>query len=96
MSRTTLTESPALTALYPAGIPNRITVHAGGATLTETAEHPRGHARNPMSDDEVVAKFAANVAGALSDDAAQRLLAAAWGLAELRHLGELTACWPAR
>jgi hypothetical protein len=44
----------------------------------------------------VVAKFSTNVAGVLSDEGAQRLLAAAWGLAELRHVAELTACWPGR
>jgi 2-methylcitrate dehydratase len=51
------------TAGYPAGIPNRVTVTTNdGATLTREVTYPRGHARNPMTDDEVVAKYRTNVA----------------------------------
>ncbi len=49
---------PSLDPRYPEGIPNRITLHLkDGRTLTEENTFPRGHARNPMSDEEVEAKF---------------------------------------
>lgn len=45
--------------LYPQdGIPNRITVVTkDGKTYESTVSAPSGHALNPMSDDEVVAKY---------------------------------------
>ena len=48
----------ALSARYPRGIPNRITVTTtDGAQLMREVRYPRGHARNPMTDDEVTAKI---------------------------------------
>lgn len=47
-----------LSKRYPVGIPNRLTVTlAGGKTLVKEVEFPRGHAKNPMTDDEVEHKF---------------------------------------
>ena len=47
-----------LNARYPEGIPNRITVRTkSGSTHVHEVTFPRGHARNPMTDDEVRAKF---------------------------------------
>ncbi len=61
--RVTLREDPDLTKQYPDGIPNRITVKTSdGRTLVREVRYPRGHARNPMTDEEVIAKFRANVA----------------------------------
>lgn len=59
---TTLSEDPELTSGYPEGIPNRITVTLkDGTTLTKLVKYPRGHARNPMSDEEVFQKFRDNL-----------------------------------
>lgn len=58
VSRITVRHDTAMDARYPEGIPNRITLHLkDGRTLTEENTFPRGHARNPMSDEEVEAKF---------------------------------------
>jgi 2-methylcitrate dehydratase len=79
--RTTVHEDPTLTAGYPQGIPNRITVTTtDGATLVHEVTYPRGHARNPMTDEEIAFKFRANVAGRWDDARAARLEAAAWSL----------------
>jgi 2-methylcitrate dehydratase len=57
----TLAEDPKLTEGYPLGIPNRITVTTDtGQTLSLEVSFPRGHAKNPMTDDEVIEKLAAN------------------------------------
>src|SRR5438270_2026475 len=48
----------ALSARYPAGIPNRVTVVLkDGRRLVREVEFPRGHARNPMTDAEVEKTF---------------------------------------
>ncbi|RMF86627.1 MAG: MmgE/PrpD family protein, partial [Nitrospinota bacterium] len=60
---TTLVENPAFTHAYPQGIPNRITLRTtDGAVYQREVTYPRGHARNRMSDEEVVEKFRRNTA----------------------------------
>ena len=56
--RVKVTEDPALSAKFPACIPCRveITTHSGEKKVA-TAEYPRGHHQNPLTDDEVFAKF---------------------------------------
>jgi 2-methylcitrate dehydratase len=77
--RTTVEEDPALTAGYPEGIPNRVTVSTtDGATLVREVTYPRGHARNPMTDDEVSAKYRTNVADRWSPEHTERVAAAVW------------------
>jgi 2-methylcitrate dehydratase len=88
--RTAVEEDPALTAGYPEGIPNRVAVTTtDGATLAKEVAYPRGHARNPMSDDEVSAKFRANVAGRWDDARVEGVERAVWGLHEQDGLGRL-------
>jgi len=79
----TLEEDPVLTAGYPEGIPNRVTVTTtDGETLVREVAYPRGHARNPMTDDEVMGKFRPNVAKRWSDEQAARVADLAWHLDE--------------
>jgi 2-methylcitrate dehydratase len=57
----TLAEDDKLTAGYPFGIPNRITATTDAdKKLSLEVSFPRGHAQNPMTDDEVVEKLTAN------------------------------------
>jgi 2-methylcitrate dehydratase len=58
VARTTVIEDPALTAGYPAGIPNRVkvTLDDGTALVSEIA-FPPGHDKNPLSDAQLAAKF---------------------------------------
>ncbi|MGH7127777.1 MAG: MmgE/PrpD family protein, partial [Planctomycetaceae bacterium] len=75
VSRIRIHRDAALTARYPRGIPNRITVTLdGGRTLTAENEFPRGHDRNPMTDEEVETKFRRMAAGVLDGPAASDLL----------------------
>ena len=72
--RVTLREDDALSAGYPDGIPNRVTVELqDGTRLSSEVAHPRGHARNPMSDDEVREKFTSNSGRRLGEERAQGL-----------------------
>ncbi|MBV9594027.1 MAG: MmgE/PrpD family protein [Actinobacteria bacterium] len=50
--------SDAMDAAYPAAAPARLTaVMEGGERLTSEVHFPKGHARNPVSDAELEAKF---------------------------------------
>lgn len=72
--KTTLSEEPELTKDYPDGIPNRITVTLkDNTTLTKLVKYPRGHARNPMSDEEVFNKFKDNLARAGMEGQAEQI-----------------------
>ncbi len=62
ISRTTVIEDPALSARYPAAVPNRLTVTLGdGAVLVREQSHPPGHAGNPLTEAQLAAKFHALV-----------------------------------
>ena len=58
ISRTTVIEDPSLSARYPAAVPNRVTVTlTDGTVLVRELSHPPGHARNPLTDAQLAAKF---------------------------------------
>lgn len=85
----------ALTARYPAGIPNRIVVTLDdGQQITEENEFPRGHDQNPMTDDEVRQKFEKTAADVLSSDAQRRILDMCWQLEQLDDLATLFVEFP--
>ncbi|MCS7313219.1 MAG: MmgE/PrpD family protein, partial [Acidobacteria bacterium] len=87
--RVTLREDPDLTSQYPEGIPNRITVKTSdGRTLSREVRYPRGHARNPMTDEEVLAKFRANVAAYWTAEQADRVADLVLHLEELSEWDE--------
>ena len=59
VAKTKVIADPEFDKMYPQqGIPNRLTLRTkDGKAYTKTVSAPRGHALNPMTDDEVVAKF---------------------------------------
>jgi 2-methylcitrate dehydratase len=80
----------ALSARYPRGIPNRLTVTLkDGRKLVREVEFPRGHAQNPMSDAEVEHKFRTLVEPRYGKERAGRMLKACWELEKLQSAGEL-------
>jgi len=80
----------ALTPRYPRGIPNRITVKlADGRTFVKEVEFPRGHAGNPMTDDEVIAKFRRLAVPRYGNDKVEQMLAHCWNFEKLGRVGEL-------
>jgi 2-methylcitrate dehydratase len=81
---------PALTARYPNGIPNRLTVTlADGRVLMKEVEFPRGHAHNPMTDAEVEKKFRVMVEPRYGKERADRILDACWELEKLKRVQDL-------
>lgn len=81
--RTVVEQDDALTAGYPEGIPNRVTVSTtDGLALSHEVAYPRGHARNRMRDEELLAKYRANVAERWSAERAAAVEDAVWRLGE--------------
>ncbi len=74
VARTRVVEDPQLTAGYPAGIPNRVTVTMDDGTkhVSEVA-FPPGHDRNPLSDLELAAKFHGLIDPVLGSDRADQI-----------------------
>ena len=82
----------ALSTRYPKGIPNRITVTLNdGRKLVREVEFPRGHAGNPMTDQEVEAKFRLAVEPKYGKPRVDQVLARCWDLETLSGPGELIA-----
>ncbi len=79
MQKIKVAENPAFTAQFPAKLVTQLeVVMRGGEKLNVTAQYPKGHAKNPMTDAEVELKFL-NLCEPLMDDAQRRaLLAALW------------------
>ena len=91
-NRVSVREELELTAGYPEGIPNRITVRTvGGDKRVREVTHPRGHARNPMSDEEIVAKYRANVEERWEPDRVAWVQHLVWDLDREANLRELTS-----
>jgi 2-methylcitrate dehydratase len=90
MDRIEIREDAGLNEGYPEGIPNDLIVTlADGRTLRKRVDFPRGHHRNPMSDEEVEQKFCSQAEGVISPRTADRILAAAWNLDRLTELSPL-------
>lgn len=84
-------EAPRLTALYPGrGIANRITVkEKGGREVTSEVAIPRGHPRNPMTKEDVEAKFLGLAGRRLGEKRAREALKRLWSLEDERDLGDV-------
>jgi 2-methylcitrate dehydratase len=74
LARTKVVEDPQLTAGYPAGIPNRVTVTlADGTRLVSEVAFPPGHDKNPLSDSQLADKFHGLVDPVLGRDRAEQI-----------------------
>ena len=90
IDRTKIVEDAELNKGYPKGIPNDITITcADGTKVSKRVDFPRGHAGNPMTDDEVVAKFKRMAAGVVSDTTAAEILDRAWQLDTMKDVTPL-------
>jgi 2-methylcitrate dehydratase len=90
VARVRLHRDPDLSARYPRGIPNRLTITLqDGRKLVKEVEFPRGHAQNPMTDAEVEDKFRSLVVPRYGRDRANHVLAACWKLDQLKSATEV-------
>jgi 2-methylcitrate dehydratase len=94
LPRISVVEAPDLagTGGRAAGEPARVTVRwSDGRERTLAQAYPRGHARNPLGDAELSAKFEASVAGRLSPKLLDELRTRLWNLPGEPGLGPIAA-----
>jgi 2-methylcitrate dehydratase len=79
MAMTEVRENAGFTANYPSAVSTRVTITLDdGREVVQQIDHPRGHADNPMTTDEINAKFV-DVASTIDDVMLERL----WSLPRL-------------
>ena len=88
-SRSTRSRRGAAAAQQPGG--DRHGQDTDGRTLTKRVQFSRGHPRNPMSDDELGAKFLGSVAPVLGEKRAKELIDRIWNIEDLDDVGKLMA-----
>jgi len=59
-----------------------------GREFTETVDHAKGSPQNPLSDDELIAKFRANCDGVLDTARQDEIIAATWAFDECDDVRE--------
>jgi 2-methylcitrate dehydratase len=75
MQKVKVREDAGLSALYPEGSPGRVTVRTkSGETHTRELQYPTGHAKSPMSSEEVERKFRGLVSGLLASEQGESAL----------------------
>lgn len=75
---------------YPEGIPNLIRIQSrNGAVVENEVTFPRGHARNPMTDAEVEAKFRSMAEPLLPETSIREILDRCWNLETQTDIGQL-------
>jgi 2-methylcitrate dehydratase len=89
IDKVTLEGDPTLDKHRPAGI-SEIALKDGRSVSTRV-DYPRGHVRNPMTDDEVVEKFTDTASAYMDRAAIDRLVETVWRLDKLEDIGELTS-----
>jgi 2-methylcitrate dehydratase len=80
---------PEIDGLFP-GVKRaivRITT-TDGAAYEEQVDHAKGSPQNPMSDEEIIAKFRANSAPVLTPEQQGRVIEATWALEDFADIGE--------
>ncbi|OSS42046.1 2-methylcitrate dehydratase [Desulfurella amilsii] len=89
-TKTTLAEKDELTAGYPDGIPNKVTLYTRDKKVyTEEVKYPRGHAKNKMSDEEVIEKFKNNADGLLTNTEMDSVIDAVMNLEKCEDVSKL-------
>ena len=92
IDKTSIVEDSELNKDYPKGIPNHVTITCtDGTKVDKRVDFPRGHAENPMTDDEVVTKFKRMADGVLSSQSRDAILEQAWKLDTLTDVTPLFA-----
>lgn len=90
MDRITISENPEFTRKAPESMECRLEVKTRrGERLVEEGSYPKGHAKNPMSEAEVEAKFRKLCANRVSDRRADAILQAVWDLDQSKDVSEL-------
>ncbi len=84
--------NPEIDALFPGVKRAIVTITTDdGQSVTQQADHAKGRAENPLSDDELVDKFRANAAHAVSEARMSQIVEATFALEEIGHVADYVA-----
>jgi 2-methylcitrate dehydratase len=90
MNKIKVSENPEFTRVFPEVVMSVVeVVTRSGEKLVERGTYPKGHIRNPMTDQEVEAKFLGLCQGVLKPDQCRQALAALWRLEEIQDVGRV-------
>ncbi|MBI2292154.1 MAG: MmgE/PrpD family protein [Betaproteobacteria bacterium] len=90
LARTEVIADAELNKLYPDKFPARVTIHLkNGTSLQETVLYPKGDPQDPLTADDLEAKFRGNVAAMLNPGRAGELLDAIYALPGARNMDHL-------
>jgi len=83
-------EDPALTAMYPKGIPNRVTLKLkDGRVIAKQGDYPKGHRLNPLTSEEIALKFRTLTRKCFSSRQAERITDFIWTLEQQGEVSKL-------
>jgi 2-methylcitrate dehydratase len=90
MQKIAISENAQFTQRFPAELTTEIEIDTrSGERLSEIASYPRGHARNPMTDSEIDAKFIAQAQRVLPAAQRDALLHALWEIDRAAAIGQV-------
>ena len=90
LAKTEVIADAELNKLYPDKFPARVTIHLkNGASFQETVLYPKGDPQDPLTADDLEAKFRGNVAAMLSPGRSGELLGAIYALPGARNVDHL-------
>lgn len=90
MKKIRVVPQPEFVGRYPKTMPTRITVKTeAGKTYMSQVDLPVGHPGNPMSDQDLEAKFRRLVSGRLDHSRVDRLIEWVWNLDGVKDIGTL-------
>ena len=90
MKRITVSESAELTQQFPEALPSEIeVVMTTGERIFERSDYPKGHARNPMTDQDVETKFRTLSEPAMGAERCREALDVLWHLEEVSEIDRL-------
>ena len=90
MQKVEVTEDEELTSQYPEAMPNLIEIATkGGRQFSRKIMYPKGHPKNPMTDNEVEEKFRRLTKGFFSANNINAILSRLWLLEDVKGVKEL-------
>ncbi|MEW6716479.1 MAG: MmgE/PrpD family protein [Chloroflexota bacterium] len=80
---------PEIDALFPRVKRARVCITTqGGESHSTQVDHAKGSPENPMSDEEIIAKFCANAEDAVASTRQDEIIRATWNMEKVKNLGE--------
>lgn len=91
LKKITVVEDKQLSETYPEAVANRVTIKlSSGKIISKQVNYHKGHPKNPMSDQEVEAKFKTLTRKYLNNNQTRKILDALWNLDKVKDLSKLT------